>query len=121
MTQKTTIFLIIAILLFAVFFFNWQTLAAKEAEKVSEYLKRGELIANLKNIWQDKIVPLAQDLFQGFKENIWARISEKAKAEIEKRKIIIEEELPKEKEEIEKEAPILSKTLWQKFREFIKK
>lgn len=74
----------------------------------------------LTTIWRETVIPTWQRMFDWFKENIWAKISPRAREELEKRKAILKEEFPKEKEELKKEIPQASKSLWERFKELIK-
>ena len=74
----------------------------------------------LNRIWQETVIPTWQRMFNWFQEHIWAKISPRAREELEKRKSILKEEFPKEKEELKQEIPQASKSFWERFKELIK-
>jgi hypothetical protein len=71
-----------------------------------------EGITWLKKIWQSYIYP--------FLHKIWQKIDSLFGKEIEERKPIIKEELKKETEEMKKEVPLVTKSLWEKLKGFFK-
>ncbi len=79
-----------------------------------DILKKGweATIYWLKKIWQSYIYP--------FFHKIWQKIDSLFGKEIEQRKPIIKEEFKKETEEMKKEVPLVTKSLWEKFKELIK-
>lgn len=103
----------------------------KEAKEMGERAGQEvkiKLPGILEKIWKEEALPIWQKIYQWFKTNIWLKIESWfrkaiepwAKEEIEKRKPLIEEEFKKEKEELKEEAPILGKSLWERFKELIK-
>jgi len=94
---------------------------AKEMGKRAFETTQKELPRILEKIWKEEVLPVWQKMYDWFKENIWSKITPRAKEEIEKRKPVIEEEFKKEKEELLKEEiPKVGKSLWEKFKELIK-
>lgn len=75
-----------------------------------EFLGFLQKIGNwLKNIWNSYLYP--------FFYNIWQKTLGK---EIKERKLLIEEEFKKEKEEMKREIPGVGKSLWERFKELIR-
>jgi len=72
----------------------------------------GEVLSWLKNIWKSYFYP--------FLHKIWQKIDSLFGKEIEQRKPIIKEEFKKETEEMKKEVPLVTKSLWEKLKEFFK-
>jgi len=66
----------------------------------------------LKNIWNSYIYP--------FLHKIWQKIDSIFGKEIKQREPVIKEEFKKETEEMKKEVPLVTKSLWEKFKELIK-
>lgn len=71
-----------------------------------------ETINWLKKVWQSYFYP--------FLHRIWQKIDTVFGKEIRERKPIIKEEFKKETEEMKQEVPLLSKSLWEKLKEFFK-
>jgi len=85
-------------------------------EKALEKTQK-ELPGILERIWKGEVLPFWQKMFNWFKRNIFSDIEnwfeQKFKPQAEK-------EFEKEKEEMKKELPEVTKSLWEKFRELIK-
>jgi len=84
-----------------------------------EKIESGGMIALIKNIWNDEVVPFFRkswEIIIGFWNN---KIKPLFQKEIDKRGSAIREELEKEKNEIKEEAPNVGKSLWEKFKRLI--
>ena len=101
--------------------------AKQMGEKTLEITQK-EMPNILEKLWKENVLPVWNKMYQSFMTNVWPKIENwfqkeiesRIKKEVEKRKPIIEEEFQREKEEIKKEVPEVSKTLWEKFKELIK-
>lgn len=136
MNEKIIIILII-ICLFLPFF----SLAQNDLEnggKIKELIKKLFLI--IEETWQKEVLPVWQKMWDWFKENICFKIKNSISSEIEERKGFLKEGIEKEfaelrssfvlrftrtkeeiKEDVKVEAEKTGKSLWEKFKEFIKK
>jgi hypothetical protein len=86
----------------------------------------------IKGIWQNEALPIWEKMFAWAKArfwdgkldikfgNFWTASKRVVNTEVETRKPIVEEEFQKEKQEIKTEAPIVGRSLWEKFKEIIK-
>lgn len=85
----------------------------------------------IKGIWEGEVLPIWRKMYdkwsnwwdysiQPWLRGIWQKIISLFKKEAEEKKPIIEEQFQKEKEEIKKELPGVSKSLWEKFKELLK-
>jgi hypothetical protein len=86
-----------------------------------------EMPGNMKNLWQEQVLPVWQSMYDWFKVNIWVKVRPKAQEEIQKRRPGAEEEMQKKtgetKEELKKDIPQISqdiRNLWQKLKDLIK-
>lgn len=132
---------IILSIIFSLVLPNFSVLAElKQPETIEEAKETGEKVFRevqgqapgiLKSIWQEEVLPIWQRMWNYAKslwktyvepqlDYWWFRIRDMIELEIEKRKPIIEEEFKKEKEELKKELPGLTKSLWERFKELIK-
>jgi len=84
-----------------------------------------EVPGMIKTMWQEQVLPIWQKMFNWVKTNIWPKFyswfQKEVSPEIEKRKPLIEEEFEKEKEEVKAELPQVGNSLWEKFKQIIKK
>ncbi|MFC1789745.1 hypothetical protein ACFLYY_02075 [Patescibacteria group bacterium] len=91
-----------------------------------------ELPGAIERIWNEEVIPLWKKMYGWAKENIWdSRISPWLKrtwettknifrGEVERRKPQVEEDFQQEKNELKEEAPVVGKSLWERFKEIIK-
>jgi len=129
--KKVIISLIILNLLAPAFSFAQTTNLPETPEDVKvlgeKALEVGEkeIPGMIKAMWQEQVLPVWQKMFGWFKANIWPKFyswfQKEVTPEIEKRKPLIEEEFEKEKEEVKQELPQVGNSLWEKFKQIIKK
>ena len=94
--------------------------AQEMGEKALETTKE-ELPGIIEKIWKEEVLPFWQRLWDWFKRTFWEPcIKPFLKEEVEKREPVIGEEFEKEKEEMKKEVPKVTKSLWERFKELIK-
>ena len=80
-----------------------------------------ELPGIIKEIFEEKVLPIWSRMYEWLKENVWENIKPLTKEEIERRKKIAEEEAQKEKEELLQEIGEISikNEFWGKIQEFL--
>lgn len=105
--------------------------AEQMAGRAAEFTRK-EGPGIIANIWKNEVIPIWKKMFYWVKEsfwdnwleiwfkNIWTTTVNIFRGEVAQRKPAIEEEFQKEKQELKGEAPVVGKTLWQKFLELIK-
>lgn len=93
---------------------------AKEIGENALETTKEELPGALEKIWQEDVLPAWKAMYDWFLNNIWSKIWPWAEEKIEEKKPIIKEEFEKEKEELKDEAPEVTKSLWERFKEIIK-
>lgn len=91
-----------------------------------------ELPGTVERIWQEEVMPVWSNMYNWAKDKIWdsrllpwfKKTGETIKGiflgEVERRKPQVEEDFQQEKQELKQEAPVVGKSLWEKFRELIK-
>lgn len=90
--------------------------AQEEAQGFWENIKE-EFIQNIKDIWNNQVIPFWQQILDWFEANIWPEIYSWFNDGVRPQ---IEEEFEKEKEQMKEELPEVSKSLWERFKELIK-
>jgi len=80
-----------------------------------------ELPGMIKEIFEEKVLPIWSRMYEWFKENIWEKIKPLTSEEIERRKQIAEDETQKEKDELLQEIGEISikNDLWEKIKGFL--
>ena len=80
-----------------------------------------DLFGIVKEMFEEKVIPIWEKMYEWFKENIWAKIKPLTEAEIERRKQIAEEESQAEKDEIieEMEEISIKNDIWGKIKTFL--
>ena len=80
-----------------------------------------ELPGIIKEIFEEKVLPIWSRMYEWLKENVWENIKPLTREEIERRKKIAEEEAQKEKEELLQEIGEISikNEFWGKIQEFL--
>ncbi|MCP6719374.1 MAG: hypothetical protein KJI71_04030 [Patescibacteria group bacterium] len=76
-----------------------------------------ELPGVMERLWKEDVLPVWQKMYDWFYNNIWFKVANLLKLEVEKRKSIIGEELKKETQEVKEELPGVTKSLWERFKE----
>jgi hypothetical protein len=137
------IFLALTIIfnLAAPIFVSAETGLLEQPKDINEALDvSGKLLENtqkempglMERIWQNEVLPVWQKMFDWTKthlwdnklsswlKNLWQNIKELFSSEVEQRTPTVKEEFSKEKQELKEEAPQVSKSLWEKFKELIK-
>jgi len=86
----------------------------------------------ISDVWKEEVVPVWKKMFGWAKEkiwddwlsswlkNLWATILRILRVEVENRAPGAQQEIQKEKEQIQAEAPQVGRSLWDKFLEIIK-
>jgi len=84
------------------------------------------------DIWQNDVIPFYKKMFDWIKanlwdnwlgpwlKNLWSATVNIFKSEAQQRKPQVEQDFQTQKEQIKQEAPVVGKTLWEKFLELIK-
>lgn len=72
----------------------------------------GEIFSWVKNFWNSYIAPWFTNIFYKIKNFIFG--------EVEKRKSEAQQEFEKDKQEMKKEVPQITRSLWERFKELIK-
>ncbi len=75
----------------------------------------------VKETFEENVLPVWKEMYEWFKENVWAKIKPLTEKEIEKIKQITEEETQKEREELIKEIGDISikNSFWEKMKELL--
>jgi len=80
-----------------------------------------ELPGLIKEIFEEKVLPIWKEMYKWFKESIWEKIKPLTEEEIARRKQIAEEEAQREREELLEEIEEISikNDVWDKIKEFL--
>lgn len=122
------IILSIAGLILPSFGFTQEQFGATTPQTVEEAKNFGMTILSklpdaVKKVWQEEAMPILQKMwewFWPFLEPWRQKLVDLLSREIEKRRPAIEEEIKKEiKEEIKETAPVIGKSLWNKFKDLL--
>ncbi|MFH1036520.1 MAG: hypothetical protein V1756_00415 [Patescibacteria group bacterium] len=99
--------------------------------KTVDVMEKG-LPGIIKSTWENEVLPIWRSIYSWFRahiwdnwlgpkvSNVWQSIVRIFKGEVEERKEGVGEEFEKEKGELKEEAPVVGKSLWDKFMDFIK-
>lgn len=91
-----------------------------------------ELPGTIERIWKEEVLPVWGKIFDWTRKEIWDSrmlpwfkgIGQKVKeiflGEVDRRKPQVQEDFQQEKQELKQEAPVVTKSLWEKFMELIK-
>jgi hypothetical protein len=86
----------------------------------------------IKDIFKNEVLPVWKKMFTWAKtrfwdnkletkfSNLWKTSKQVVNTEVQERKPEVKEEFQKEKQELKTEAPVVGKSLWEKFKEIIK-
>src|SRR4030042_181798 len=105
---------------------------AKEMGEKALEVTKTQAPGIISDVWKEEVVPVWKKMFGWAKEkiwddwlspwlkNLWATILRILKVEVENRVPGAQQEIQKEKEQIQAEAPQVGRSLWDKFLEIIK-
>jgi len=121
--------IVLGVLIGVLFAQNIQATTATESMtlNIEETLNRtidfivNDLFGLVKGLFEEKVIPLWEKMYEWIKENVWEKIKPLTEAEIERRKQIAEEEYQAEKEEILEEIEEISikNDIWEKIKTFL--
>ncbi len=104
---------------------------AQEAPAVPETLEEAKsfglsildkLPNAVKQVWREEALPQLKkiwDMVKGPVESLWNKFLSLLGKEVEKRRPVLEEEFAKEKEEMSKDLPKTSQSIWQRFKDLL--
>lgn len=119
--MKNTILILIIILIIIAILFPTGIIKKIWVEKDSFF---STFTFVVRKFVKEDILPIWQKMWEWFKNNIWSKIESWIRPEFEKRKEFLEEGFEREKEELKEElkteVPRVSKSLWEKLKEFLK-